>query len=305
MFGLEGSGFMISLAMTFFLVGLVMYYVRQRFNDQEKQLNQVVSIIPVMSQQLQIHESILKSNQPSMPEQQVMGGPGNAEIVKDKLYGIPEENEKINVSDNDVEESDTESEDTEDTDEESDDDDHEIKNINLGRDIPDITVADIETELGNQLQAMAMQGGLGQVRVVSVHTMESEEPDDLVNNIHNIELIDEDDKKEGEDESNSESDSESEADTDSEEDGHNNSAEVTIDAVELDNVTQLEEVTQQESHNVEPPVEQTKVIKAESANIDYSRMAVAALREIVVSRGLADAGDASKLKKKKLVELLK
>ena len=54
MFGLEGSGFIISLAMTFFLVGLVMYYVRQRLNDQEKQLNQLVSIIPVMSQQLQI-----------------------------------------------------------------------------------------------------------------------------------------------------------------------------------------------------------------------------------------------------------
>ena len=47
MFGLEGSGFIISLAMTFFLVGLIMYYVRERLNDQEKQLNQLVSIIPI------------------------------------------------------------------------------------------------------------------------------------------------------------------------------------------------------------------------------------------------------------------
>ena len=64
-------------------------------------------------------------------------------------------------------------------------------------------------------------------------------------------------------------------------------------------MTEFEDITHQDSHTVEP----TKVIKTESVNVDYSKMAVAALREIAVSRGLADAGDASKLKKKKLVEL--
>ena len=174
MFGLEGSGFMISLAMTFFLVGLVMYYVRQRFNDQEKQLNQMVSIIPVMSQQLQIHESILKNNQSSLPGQQGATSQDSVNTTRNTLYGIPEEHEKINVSDNDVEESDTESEDTDESDEDSDEHEDNVKNISLGGDVPDITVADIEAELGNQLQAMAMQGGLGQVRVVSVHTIDSE-----------------------------------------------------------------------------------------------------------------------------------
>ena len=42
-----------------------------------------------------------------------------------------------------------------------------------------------------------------------------------------------------------------------------------------------------------------------SANIDYTKMAVAAIREIVVTKGLANASDVSKLKKKRLLELLK
>ena len=43
----------------------------------------------------------------------------------------------------------------------------------------------------------------------------------------------------------------------------------------------------------------------DSANIDYTKMAVAAIREIVVTKGLANANDVSKLKKKRLLELLK
>ena len=35
MFGLEGSGFVVCLALTLFLIGLVMFCVRQRFYEQE------------------------------------------------------------------------------------------------------------------------------------------------------------------------------------------------------------------------------------------------------------------------------
>ena len=68
-----------------------------------------------------------------------------------------------------------------------------LRTLVLGGDVPDITVADIEAELGNQLQAMAMQGGIGQVRLVSVHTMDGDQRDSLVDNPHNIELIDDND----------------------------------------------------------------------------------------------------------------
>ncbi len=303
MFGLEGSGFIISLAMTFFLVGLVMYYVRQRLNDQEKQLNQLVSIIPVMSQQLQLHEGALKNIQ-SIDVRRQEGNEGGSLNMNSNLSVIPEEPEKINVSDNDVDESDDSDEDTDDSDEDTDDD-GEVKNIQLGGEIADLTVADIEAELGNQLQAMAMQGGMGEVRVVSVHTMGSEMQEPLVDTNHNIEIIDDNDKEEDNALTESEDESESESNTDDEED---NEGEVA-DQVEIDGIEALEDADMKiESAKTEPAEATTKVIQTESdshATVDYSKMAVAAIREIVLSKGLANASEVPKLKKKKLLELLK
>ena len=303
MFGLEGSGFIISLAMTFFLVGLVMYYVRQRLNDQEKQLNQLVSIIPVMSQQLQLHEGALKNIQ-SIDVRRQEGSEGGSLNMNSNLSGIPEEPEKINVSDNDVDESDSESEETDDSDEDTDDD-GEVRNIQLGGEIADLTVADIEAELGNQLQAMAMQGGMGEVRVVSVHTMGSEMQEPLVDTNHNIEIIDDNDKEEDNASTESEDESESESNTDDEED---NEGEV-VDQVEIDGIEALEDADMKiESAKTEPEEATTKVIQTEPdshATVDYSKMAVAAIREIVLSKGLANASEVPKLKKKKLLELLK
>ena len=304
MFGLEGSGFIISVAMTFFLVGLVMYYVRQRLNDQEKQLNQLVSIIPVMSQQLQIHDSIIKTSNPSISNQEEIPGGGESRLPK-----IPEEHEKINVSDGDADESDetdsaeTDSEETdsEETDSADEVGDCDVKNIQLGNEITELTVADIETELGNQLHAMAMQGGVGQVRVVAVHTLGDEAHEPLANDPHNIEILDESkdavyDENESDKGSDSDSDSESEDETDSEDD----EVQITIDET-----TNSEEV----NINVEEPLEDSaKMVKTNNDNkgtVNYSKMAVAAIREIVVSKGLADAAKAAKLNKKKLLELLK
>ncbi|MHA2082119.1 MAG: hypothetical protein ACXABD_00055 [Candidatus Thorarchaeota archaeon] len=299
MFGLEGSGFIISLAMTFFLVGLVMYYVRQRLNDQEKQLNQLVSIIPVMSQQLQLHEGALKNIQ-SIDVGRQEGSGGGSLNMNSGLSGIPEEPEKINVSDNDMDESDSESEETDDSDEDTDDD-GEVRNIQLGGEIADLTVADIEAELGNQLQAMAMQGGMGEVRVVSVHTMGSEAPEPLVDNSHNIEIID--DKEE--DNASTESEDESESNTDEEEDDEGE----LVDQVEIDDIEALEDANI-EIDSTEKDIDEadTMIVHVEPdshATVDYSKMAVAAIREIVLSKGLANASEVPKLKKKKLLELLK
>ena len=56
MFGLEGSGFVVCLALTLFLIGLV-FYVRQRFMNGNV-INQLISIVPVMTEQIQIHEKM-------------------------------------------------------------------------------------------------------------------------------------------------------------------------------------------------------------------------------------------------------
>jgi len=292
MFGLEGSGFIVSLAMTFFLVGLIMYYVRQRLNDQEKQLNQLVSIIPVMSQQLQIHESILKNNK-------------NEPVTRPEespkpLHSIPEEPEKINVSDNDNEDSESESDSEDDSEEDSDSDNNDdVKNIKLGNDIPELTVADIEAELGSQLQAMAMQEALGQVRVVSVHAMDTgtnnvEHLEDLG---HNIEIID--DKEASLNAENDDDDDESDDDSDdSDDDSNHEGADKEANPEEIKTLS----IAEDNAVTLSPNVDDTP---QETSDVDYSKMAVAALREMVVSRNLANSADVSKLKKKKLLELLK
>ena len=102
MFGLEGSGFVVCLGLILFLIGLVMFYVRQRFADQEAKLNQVISIIPVMTQQIQLHEQELH---PNMFHKDTPSADSNP------LGTIPEDQEsKIDVSSSDESEDESESE---------------------------------------------------------------------------------------------------------------------------------------------------------------------------------------------------
>ena len=112
MFGLEGSGFVVCLGLILFLIGLVMFYVRQRFADQEAKLNQVISIIPVMTQQIQLHEQELHPNMFHKDAPTTESNP---------LGTIQEEDSKIDVSSSD--ESDDESESEPESDDEEEDDD--------------------------------------------------------------------------------------------------------------------------------------------------------------------------------------
>jgi len=298
MFGLEGSGFVVSLAMTFFLVGLVMYYVRVRINEQENQLNQLVSIIPVMSRQLQLHESALQ------------GGGGHTGGLTQEGGGMRAhgpsargETDKISVSDNDLatcseDECDTT---TEDSDEDSGEDreDDGVRNIKFGQDAQSLTVADIEAELGNQLQAMArqdMQDPLGQVRVVSVHAMGGVQAEPLEDDAHDIQVIDEGTLEQVDAHPPEEPPSPPEQD-----DGTDS------DDVDSDDSDDSGDDPGDAEEHEPPPEEPVKVVPVPSkpAKVDYSKMSVAALKEIVVGQGITSASGAAKLKKKNLLELLK
>jgi len=276
MFGLEGSGFIISLAMTFFLVGLVMYYVRGRLNDQERQINQLVSIVPVMTQTIQSHEQILQ------------GGLGATQppTAGRPLEPIPEENNKINVSDNS-----DDSDDSDDSDEDDSDEDdtsagqHDVKNIKFGSEIAppqDITVANIEEELGNQLHAIAMGEGLGQMRVVSVQM--GAPVDNLVNVDHGIEVVGENSDADDKHDPNGSDDSDDSDNSDDSVDDASDAREGKIEIVS----------------DVDPPVTSSVT----SDDVDYTKMSVAALRKLVGEKKLAQPSEISKLKKQKCIELL-
>ena len=121
MFGLEGSGFVVCLGLILFLIGLVMFYVRQRFADQEAKLNQVISIIPVMTQQIQLHEQELHPNMFHKDAPTTESNP---------LGTIQEEDSKIDVSSSD------ESDDESDSEPESDDEEEQpVRSIVLGTEL--------------------------------------------------------------------------------------------------------------------------------------------------------------------------
>tara|TARA_B100001287_G_C22650632_1_gene515020 strand:- start:610 stop:1401 length:792 start_codon:yes stop_codon:yes gene_type:complete len=147
LFGLEGSGFIISLAITLLLTGLIMFYVRQRFSEMQENLDKLGQIVPVMTEQMNIH---------NMQIQEMRAGSVGATLTaappSEPLETIAEASEKIDVSDDDDDDDDDDSDDDEDdsdSDDESEtnnDESSQIKNIQLGSEIGNdsgITVEEI------------------------------------------------------------------------------------------------------------------------------------------------------------------
>ena len=229
MFGLEGSGFVVCLGLILFLIGLVMFYVRQRFADQEAKLNQVISIIPVMTQQIQLHEQELH---PNMFHKDTPSADSNP------LGTIPEDQEsKIDVSSSDESEDESESE------PESDDEEEEqpVRNIVLGT----------ELELREKPSDNIIQNEESGIKLVTMGLHEDNHKD-----------------KSGET-------------TPSSEDGI-----TTTDGGASPD--ELEEIT--------------IPITAVKESVDYTKMSVAALRQVVQEKGLST--HTSKLKKTECLNLL-
>ena len=225
MFGLEGSGFVVCLGLILFLIGLVMFYVRQRFADVDAKLNQVISIIPVMTQQIQLHEQELH---PSMYHEDTPATPG-------PLGSIPEEPSKIDVSSSEGDESDS------DTDSESDDESTDVKNIRLGSELPEAPATEHTKLLADD----------SSVKLVTMGVQEVEEiPDDSAS---------------------------------SEEEATATSGTGSPDADVVEIAIPITSVPQNQS-------------------VDYSKLSVAALRQLVSERGLSS--HSSKLNKTECISLL-
>ena len=141
LFGLEGSGFVISLAITLLLTGLIMFYVRQRFSEVQENLDKLSQIVPVMTEQMNIHNIQIQEMRAGSVGATLTAAPSGA------LEAIPESEEKIDVSDDDGSDSDEDDSDEDDSgsEESSDavDESPHIKNIQLGSELA--TDANLET----------------------------------------------------------------------------------------------------------------------------------------------------------------
>ena len=132
LFGLEGSGFIISLAITLLLTGLIMFYVRQRFSEVQENIDKLSQIVPVMTEQMNIH---------NIQIQEMRAGSVGATLTSaptETLETINEESDKIDVSEDDEDEDSDDDDDESDNDEDDSDDEastNDIKNIQLGSEI--------------------------------------------------------------------------------------------------------------------------------------------------------------------------
>ena len=291
MFGLEGSGFVVCLALTLFLIGLVMFYVRQRFYEQESKINQLISIVPVMTEQIQIHEKMFEELNNTNSNIDMNAGNKNG-----KLESIPEENtdsNKINISSSDSEEDSDEDSDDSDSDSDNENDVviNEIKNIQLGSELKldhKLSVQDIENELSSHI----------------LNSQQNNEPDsqDVTENLASVKVISFDNKTS---ENNIEEITSSNSDNESETSQENNDL--------LENV---EPKVLGDNESIDIPITNGDKIVEElnnsnsknnteddlASNIDYTKLALPALRDLVVKNGLSSAP--SKLKKQDCLNLL-
>ena len=236
MFGLEGSGFVVCLGITLLLAGVLMFYVRQRFADQDAKLNQIIQIIPVMTQQIQVHEQELH---PDMFQQEAEPTP---------LEPIPEETGKIDVSsdeDDSSDESDSES------DEDEDPADLDVKSIELGAEAKGGAIASVNAEVLPEQTS----GGSS----VGIVTMDKTSTQQDAGSI--VEIVSESDDS------------------------------TASDAPSDPQVSDLEEIT--------IPITSQQPA---TPDVNYSKLSVAALRQIVSERGLST--QTAKLKKTECLTLL-
>ena len=270
MFGLEGSGFTISIGVTLLLVGLVVFYVKQRMDEWDNKLQGMLNLNKALAAS---HAAL---------EQRVMAGTysnNNAPVTENPVSASPFDGSGVNnVADNrQVVSDDSSSESDSDTDSDSDsvDENEETKHMVIGSELNNnnessndgIKVVELESG-GDNKQINLNEESLEEI---SLNTSTN---DDVEQELEGGEDEDEDEDEDSDDE---DSDDETEATELSTEDISNNVAELL---------------------NVK------KVATEVTAELDFKKLNVGKLRELVVTRSLADKAGAKKMKKKELVELL-
>ena len=134
LFGLEGSGFLIAVCLTLFLSGMIVFYVRQKFNETDHKIQHMLGIVQQIN-----------ANNMTIPQEVRIGGGGNAQqnvrggsgvmqndidmSLLTHMPPIPEGNEHQRISISDSSEVSSTTDDDEDEEESNDnDDEHTINN---------------------------------------------------------------------------------------------------------------------------------------------------------------------------------
>ena len=269
MFGLEGSGFTISIGVTLLLVGLVVFYVKQRMDEWDNKLQGMLNLNKALAAS---HAAL---------EQRVMAGTysnNNAPVTENPVSASPFDGSGVNnVADNrQVVSDDSSSESESDTDSDSDsvDENEETKHMVIGSELNN------NNESNNDgIKVVELESG-GDNKQINLNEESLEEIS--LNTSTNDDV--EQELEGGEDEDDDDEDDDDEDDDDE------------TEATELS--------TEDISNNVAELLNVKKVATEVTAELDFKKLNVGKLRELVVTRSLADKAGAKKMKKKELVELL-
>jgi hypothetical protein len=277
MFGLEGSGFIISLAVTLLLCGVVAYYAKSQFSTMEHKITSMFELVSSLAGQVnELNKTIILSK-------------NNNQTPGIKLSENNVDN-RILVSDSEPD-SDSESESTTESEPES--------NIH----IDDVNVVNVnnhdstEHDIINLDSHIKMGSELDQIKVVELNINDENE---ISGNIENLNLTKE---------SNNHEDSSSESET---EESSSESDVNSINESINESALNLESENVNDISNSDPNVENIEIFKLEDdqddqslsneKNIDYKKLQVKILREMVKEKGLST--NPSKINKKDLVKFL-
>ncbi len=271
MIGLEGSGFTISIGVTLLLVGLVVFYFKQRMDEWDNKLQGMLNLNKALAAS---HAAL---------EQRVMAGTystNNDVPVTDNIAtsSSPFDGSDVNnvlADDRQVVSDDSSSDD--------DSDDSDSDDSDSGEDNENVTQMVIGSELNTDndnsdgIKVVELDSGVSDDKQINLNgSDEAESLEEISLNTSNTNENDDEDDDEDDDDSD---DSDDETDA----------TELTTDDI---------------SNNVAEMLNVKKVATEVSADLDFRKLNVGKLRELVVTRSLADKAGAKKMKKKQLVELL-
>jgi hypothetical protein len=276
--------FLISLGITLLLVGIMVVFIMQRFQEQNHKISSMFGLVSSMAEEMNYMRGKLQSvtftsMHPSQRDGIGTGGGVVLTSASDKLIDVSDGEEDSGEDSGDDSEGDSDSDSDSDSDEDSDSDgedsDNEAK-VMCTHKVIDICADDILANLTSTIKV--------------INISENFTINDTLSGA-DIDINDEIDELSSEDSSSSDSSSDDEDDLEEQDHVPINTS-ISISAEKLNTLDLLKSIH----------ISNLEETNKEFAVLDYKKMSLNKLRSIVVEKGIATS--AAKLKKEELLKLL-
>ena len=296
MFGLEGSGFTISIAVTLLLCGVIVFYCKQHVNQLEKKIESMLNLNKALAGSLSSLEQ---------------------KVYSDTLYPFVDASQKNNVGGlnpqcvDDNNETDTReivSDDSDDSDDDdnshdSDDDSDSDDESNVNKDNLDEILSE-PIPIGSELSDNRDGIKLVELNNDTTKVTNSDFKEISVNLSESVQNVNADDDDSESDDDNDDDDDDDNDDDDDDDNDDNDKEDIEHIIEEL--VDSLDDTDYVDLSLNELNLDTIKHITTQdTASVDdFNKLKVDKLRNIVVTRNLTDKSSAKKMKKAELIQLL-